>query len=78
MSKSPLRRKHLNLSTRYLMLTLPREERGAAAAEYAATMAAGVGFVAVLIALIKSEFGVWLLKQILKFFLGLIGVDIDV
>ena len=53
---------------------LRRRETGAASAEYAAVTAAGCGFAGVLIKLLTSDFGQQLLKTLLDFFLGLIGI----
>ena len=49
-------------------------ETGAASAEYAAVTAAGCGFAGVLIKLLTSDFGQQLLKTLLDFFLGMIGI----
>lgn len=49
-------------------------EKGAASAEYAAVTAAGCGFAGVLIKLLTSDFGQQLLKTLLDFFLGMIGI----
>ena len=51
-----------------------RGQRGAATAEYAAVTAAGCGFAGVLIKLLTSDFGQQLLKTLLDFFLGMIGI----
>jgi hypothetical protein len=51
-----------------------RNQLGAASAEYAAVTAAGCGFAGVLIKLLTSDFGQSLLKSLLDFFLGMVGV----
>ena len=51
-----------------------RDEAGAVSAEYAVVTAAGVGFGGLLIKLITSDFGQALLKQVLDFFLGQVGL----
>lgn len=51
-----------------------RDETGAVSAEYAVVTAAGVGFGGLLIKLITSDFGQALLKQVLDFFLGQVGL----
>lgn len=51
-----------------------RTEAGAATAEYAAVTAAGCGFAGVLIKLLTSDFGQSLLRTLLDFFLGMIGI----
>ena len=51
-----------------------RSERGVTSAEYAVVTAAGCGFATVLIKLLTSDFGQQLLKTLLDFFLGLIGI----
>jgi len=51
-----------------------RRETGAASAEYAAVTAAGCGFAGVLIKLLTSDFGQQLLKTLIDFFLGMIGI----
>jgi len=51
-----------------------RAQTGAASAEYAAVTAAGCGFAGVLIKLLTSDFGQQLLKTLLDFFLGMIGI----
>ncbi len=53
-----------------------RTQIGAASAEYAAVTAAGCGFAGILIKLLTSDFGQQLLKTLLNFFLGLVGVRI--
>ena len=50
------------------------KETGAVSAEYAAVTAAGCGFAGVLIKFITSEAGQAILKKILEFFLGLVGI----
>ena len=60
------------------MVTSPvartRRELGAVSAEYAAVTAAGCGFAGVLIKFIISDAGQAILKKILEFFLGLVGI----
>jgi len=51
-----------------------RTQTGAASAEYAAVTAAGCGFAGVLIKLLTSDFGHQLLKTVLDFFLGMVGL----
>ncbi len=50
-------------------------ERGAASAEYAVTMVAACGFAGILIALLKSDAMMSLLKAIINFALKAAGVD---
>ncbi len=51
-----------------------RDETGAVSAEYAVVTAAGVGFGGLLIKLLTSDFAQSLLKQLLDFFLGQVGL----
>jgi hypothetical protein len=51
-----------------------RDEAGAASAEYAVVTAAGVGIGGILIKLLTSEYGQQLLKMLLDFFLGSVGI----
>lgn len=51
-----------------------REETGAAAAEYSAVTAAGVGIAGVLISILTSDWGRSLLERILGFFLSMVGL----
>lgn len=51
-----------------------RDETGAVSAEYAVVTAAGVGIGGILIALVKSEFFMELVKRVLGFFLGEVGL----
>ena len=52
-----------------------RSERGAASAEYAVTMVAACGFGGILIALLKSDAMMSLLRAIINFALKAAGVD---
>lgn len=49
-------------------------ETGAASAEYAAVTACGVGLAGVLLKLLTSDFGQNLLKTLIEFFLGMVGI----
>ena len=51
-----------------------RTQRGVTSAEYAVVTAAGCGFATVLIKLLTSDFGQQLLKTLIDFFLGMIGI----
>jgi hypothetical protein len=61
-------------STRRPRTHARRDERGAASAEYAVVTAAGVGIGGILIKLLTSEYGQQLLKMLLDFFLGSVGI----
>lgn len=52
-----------------------RSERGAASAEYAVTTVAACGFAGILIALLKSDVIMQLLKAIINFALGAAGLE---
>lgn len=52
-----------------------RSERGAASAEYAVTTVAACGFAGILIALLKSDVIMGLLKAIINFALGAAGLE---
>jgi len=52
-----------------------RSERGAITAEYAVTLAAACGFSGILIALLKSEAMISVLKAIINWALQAAGVD---
>ena len=65
---------HGSVTTSPVARLRARREKGAASAEYAAVTAAGCGFAGVLIKLLTSDFGQQLLKTLLDFFLGMIGI----
>lgn len=54
--------------------TSPRDEAGAASAEYAAVTAAGVGLGGILIKLLTSDFGQSMLERLFDSFLSLVGI----